>query len=56
MKIIGPVDAVFEKQVAELETIISTEMVYDLAIGTGYIGSTMPMFEKAWKDGIKNQG
>jgi len=55
MKIIGPVDAVFEEEVAELETIISTEMVYDLAIGTGYIGSTMHMlFEEAWKGGIKN--
>ena len=46
MKIIGPVDAVFEKQVAELETIISTEMVYDLAIGTGYIGSTCLCLKK----------
>ena len=52
MKMIGPPDAVVEKQVAELETIISAEMIDGLAIGTGDIGSTMPMFEKAWKAGI----
>jgi len=52
MKMIGPADGVVEKQVAELETLISAEMIDGLAIGTGDIGSTMPMFEKAWKAGI----
>ena len=52
MKMIGPPDAVVEKQIAELETIISAEMIDGLAIATMDVGSTMPMFEKAWKAGI----
>ena len=52
MKMIGPADGVIEKQVSELETIISAGMVDGLAIGTGDIGSTMPMFKKAWEAGI----
>ena len=52
MKMVGPTDGVVEKQVSELETLISAEMIDGLAIGTKEIGSTMPMFEKAWKAGI----
>ena len=52
MKMIGPADAVVEKQVAELETLISAEKVDGLAIGTYDVGSTMPMFKKAWDAGI----
>ena len=52
MEMIGPTDGVVEKQVSELETLISVGMIDGLAIGTKEIGSTMPMFEKAWKAGI----
>jgi len=52
MKMIGPTDGVVEKQISELETIISAEMIDGLAIDSSDIGSTMPMFKKAWEAGI----
>jgi len=52
VQMVGPTDGVVEKQVAELETILTAGNLDAIAIGSGDIGSTMQMFEKAWKLGI----
>lgn len=49
---IGPADGVMEKQVAELETLISADKVDGLAISSGDADVMTPIFEKAWEKGI----
>ena len=52
VQMVGPTDGVVEKQVAELETILTAGNLDAIAIGSGDIGSTMQMFKKAWDLGI----
>jgi simple sugar transport system substrate-binding protein/ribose transport system substrate-binding protein len=51
-RMIGPVDSVSEKQLAELETLIKSEQVDGLAIATWDPNTIIPIFKMAWESGI----
>lgn len=51
-KMIGPTDAVLEKQVEELETIIKLETTDGLVIASGDVSTMEPILKLAWEKGI----
>lgn len=51
-KDIGPTDAVFEKQVTELETLIQAEQVDGIVVTCKDADVMIPIFDLAWEKGI----
>jgi len=51
-RMVGPVDSVSEKQLAELESLIKAGQVDGLAIATWDPNTIIPIFKLAWENGI----